>query len=218
MLSLQDLSRRELWIIDLDGTLVDPTSSLELAWQRVAQEVSIDPMFDFRDYVGTPLEVILGLLDVPDGNKGRVTRIFGQAMLMNEHLTTAYDSARTLTSVIHSVGSKICIYTSKPRVRAERVLSSHSLEFDWLIAGDDVPISLAKPSGKPIHRLMTQLHVAKPDAVYLGDTIVDKKSADAAGVDFIWASWGFGRESELSNWKVESLSALVSSIETAGTI
>ena len=214
MLSLQDLSSRELWVLDLDGTLVDPTSSLALAWRRVADEVSIDPMFDFRDYVGTPLDVILRLLDVPDKERGKVKGLFSQTMLANEHLTTAYDSARTLTSLIRSVGSQICVYTSKPRERAERVLSLHSLEFDWLIAGDDVPLSAAKPSGRPIHELMKQLHVAKSDAVYLGDTVIDKKSADAANVEFIWASWGFGRESELEAWKVDSLSTLVSLIET----
>ena len=39
------------------------------------------------------------------------------------------------------------------------------------------------------------------NAVYVGDTLMDKKGAEEAGVDFIYAEYGFGRLKEKNTIK-----------------
>lgn len=48
--------------------------------------------------------------------------------------------------------------------------------------------------------------------IYVGDTIRDKDSSSEAGVEFIWASYGFGKNIE-SNYKINSLKELPSLVE-----
>ncbi len=47
------------------------------------------------------------------------------------------------------------------------------------------------PKGETIRTLMTRHQIAS--AVYVGDTQGDRLAAQAAGIPFVWASYGFGR-------------------------
>lgn len=48
-------------------------------------------------------------------------------------------------------------------------------------------------------------------AIYVGDTISDKKAADYANIPFIYASYGFGNV-EQYDYKIDSISEIVSVI------
>lgn len=43
------------------------------------------------------------------------------------------------------------------------------------------------------------LNLEKKDAVYIGDTISDVKTAENAGIDAIFVEWGQGKEEDKNN-------------------
>ena len=53
-----------------------------------------------------------------------------------------------------------------------------------------------KTRGKPfpdqINLIISRLKVDKSECVYIGDTLVDYNTAKNAGIDFIFAQWGYG--------------------------
>lgn len=59
-----------------------------------------------------------------------------------------------------------------------------------------------KPQPDGITKLAAELKIEKKDIVYIGDMVTDAKFAQNAGVEFLFANWGFGTEKSIKNYPV----------------
>ena len=51
-----------------------------------------------------------------------------------------------------------------------------------------------KPSPEGVEALLEELGISKEECLYLGDTNTDMETGQAAQVDTVGVTWGFGRE------------------------
>jgi len=101
-----------------------------------------------------------------------------------------YDGVPETVSALRSRGYKTGVVTSKFRRRIEAVLTREGLEhlFDVIVGSEDVPNHKPNPDG--IQMAMWKLGATPDETVYVGDALVDLKSAQAAGVRFIGVATG----------------------------
>ena len=71
---------------------------------------------------------------------------------------------------------------------------------DVIIGGDDVKNEKPDPEG-----LLTAIQKLKNQALYVGDSIVDAKTAQSAGVDFVAVLTGTTEREEFMNYEYVSI-------------
>ena len=59
-----------------------------------------------------------------------------------------------------------------------------------------------KPAPDGANRILTHFGVDRSRAVYVGDSGVDLQTAQNAGMDGAWVSWGFRHREELENVEI----------------
>jgi phosphoglycolate phosphatase len=100
---------------------------------------------------------------------------------------------------LNDAGVKCAVVTNKPDLPARKLIEEH---FGTLIAvtHGNVPDVPVKPDPTFVFMTMKELGVSSEDAVYIGDSDVDIRTAAASGIDCISVDWGFRtREFLLAN-------------------
>lgn len=183
-------------IFDLDGTLWDARENICAAWNKVLAEnypqARRIPEEDFTSQMGKLLPDIGDeLLDWLD--KSERERALGLCCeYENRYLAAAggklFDSEKeTLERLTEKY--QLFIVSNCQSGYIETFLLSMSMEHyfaDRLCSGQT---GLVK--GENIKKIIERNNIEK--AVYVGDTDLDRQAADAAGIPFIWASYGFGK-------------------------
>ena len=201
--------KKELWIVDLDGTLVDPTNSLENAWNQVFRLFDKEiHEFDYRSYVGLPLDKVLNIAGFSNHEMTSAAAAFNEYMKSFEHLLIPYPGSSEFMNFLQKSATRTAIFTSKPRERAEGVLSRFGWHVDKLMAAEDSEEVGRKPSPNVPIELCQFFQVSREDCVFFGDSLYDYESANAAGIDFLLAKWGFS-EGVDANYEVKDLYQLV---------
>ncbi|MGI6264270.1 MAG: HAD family hydrolase [Acutalibacteraceae bacterium] len=181
-------------IFDLDGTLWDATAAMVAPWNDVLRRHGREPLFTRR--------VMAGLM----GRTACQIAAFLAPDDPEEGLALVYESCRQELPVLLEKGGVLYpgVADTLPRLAQTRplaivsncqqgyieaFLTHHRLApffADHLCEGDT---RLTK--GDNIRRVMAQN--GWESAVYVGDTAGDLAAADAAGVPFIHAAYGFGQ-------------------------
>lgn len=95
-------------------------------------------------------------------------------------------------------GVKISVATNAPTIFAKRMLKHLEVDhlFDMIIGADKVKIS--KPDPQMLLEILNHygFEKEKHQAWMVGDNSKDMKSADNAGIDSIFATWGFSQNGQ----------------------
>lgn len=107
-----------------------------------------------------------------------------------------YDGIMELLRDLRLNGIHTAVATLKAQETAEKILREFNLEtlFD-IVIGTDLNQPMKK-SGM-LCECMDRFSCKKIEAVLIGDSIYDEKSAGEAGIDFIAVTYGFGFRPEL---------------------
>ena len=96
-------------------------------------------------------------------------------------------------------GYKLAIVTTKFHYRIEQILSKHNASdlIDIIVGAEDVKIE--KPSPEGLFWLIDHLGVEKMDVLYVGDSVVDAKTAENANVKFAAVLTGTTTRADFEN-------------------
>ncbi|HTP70993.1 MAG TPA: HAD-IA family hydrolase [Burkholderiaceae bacterium] len=103
-----------------------------------------------------------------------------------------YPGARRMLERLTGAGIQVGLVTNKEAAFAHRLLARHDLHtcFDLMVCGDTLPVR--KPDPLMLQHALQALQCAPDDALYVGDSALDVRTARAAGVA-VWAvSHGYG--------------------------
>jgi phosphoglycolate phosphatase len=190
-------------LFDLDGTLIDTApdiaAALNLALQRRGLEAAT--LEQVRGWIGDGTRASLAkavrAAGVPDHEVDAIVDAlwpgfqFDYAQCCGEH-GRVYPGARRTLERLTGAGIQVGLVTNKEAGFAHRLLVRHDLNacFDLMVCGDT--LTVRKPDPAMLLHALEALQCAPVDALYVGDSALDVRTARAAGVA-IWAvTHGYG--------------------------
>lgn len=183
-------------IWDLDGTLLDTLQDLTDAVNHSLKTYSLASrtLEEVRAFVGNGIRILIERA-VPAGtDPDTVEAVFEEfrtyyAVHCNDK-TAPYAGIPELLADFARAGVKMAIVSNKADFAVQDLARQYF--------GDVVPVAVGaredmpkKPAPDMVEYALTQLGVAKADAVYVGDSEVDVITAKNTGMDCLSVSWGF---------------------------
>ena len=196
----------QVCIFDLDGTLANTLNSIAYFANSAltACGYSTIEMEKYRYLVGNGADKLIRrmLNTVTDFYaENDVTRLrktydaFYESDSM--HLVTGYDGVEELVKALKQNKMKLAVLSNKPHNVTEEVV--HSLFGDAVfdLCYGQRPQVERKPSPQGALLIAKELGVTPEQCLYIGDTNVDMKTGEAAGMDTVGVLWGFRDRDEL---------------------
>jgi phosphoglycolate phosphatase len=186
-----------LFVFDLDGTLIDSRRDLAesvnvLLTERGGRELPLDTV---TAMVGEGAALLVrraltaaGLAPDVASALPRFLAIYDDHLLIH---TQPYPGTREMLDTMRLRG-RLAILTNKPQHHTERVVRGLHLDqyFEDIIGGDTAHGRKPDPAG--LHYLIAQSGGSPDTTALIGDSIVDLRTARAAGVRLCLVRYGFG--------------------------
>ena len=118
-----------------------------------------------------------------------------------------YDEVEETIKYLLKKKYKIGIVTSKDIKRTNIFLSKLSIKFHYIVCPSQY--LKGKPYPDQILSLLKKSKIDNTKAIYIGDTIIDKKAALNAKIDFIFAEYGYGKIYSNKVKKIKSFNKLL---------
>ncbi len=187
----------KLLVFDLDGTLVDSRQDLAQATNRLILEFGGQPLDQDAvvHMVGEGVEKLIArafaaarLAAPARGAISRFLELYGSCLLVH---TRPYPGVpEALEELSHVVS--LAVLTNKPREFSEAILQGLGLApFFGQVIGGDGPLP-RKPDPRGLRQLIDDFDVEVGETLLVGDSVIDVRTARAAGTSLALARYGFG--------------------------
>ena len=191
-------------IFDLDGTLVDTLADIADAMDRVlALEGAPGHSYDeYRYLIGHGIRNLV-TESLPAGLRTdeRVARCYkrmiddyGRNSLVK---TRPYDGVGELIRKLCAEGVPLAIHSNKSDELTQDIVAALLDPADFVAVHGARPDAPLKPDPAVALAIAARFEVPPARVVYLGDSLVDMRTARAAGMIAVGASWGFRTREEL---------------------
>ena len=192
------------YIFDFDYTLVDSSRGIVTCFQNVLRRHGYADVADLaiKRTIGKTLEasfsILTGLSDaaVLAAYKREYVREADTHMTVN---TFFFPETVEVLETLKRQGAVLGIVSTKFRYRILDLLEQrgHTGLVDFIIGGEDVQAPKPAPEGL-LQAIGRAGGCAKADVLYIGDSVVDAETAQAAGVDFAGVLHGMTTREELA--------------------
>lgn len=185
-------------VLDLDGTLVDSFADLSGSVNHALGAVGLParPPAEIRGFIGEGARLLLARAVDPH------LHLLEPALAAWWEHYDAHCTDRTalfpgFEPLLGRSGRVLAVHTNKPGRLARKILGHLGVgpKFAEVLGGDEAP---RKPDPSGTLELVARLGGRAEDAVFIGDSLIDAKTAAAAGIPFVAVTWGFGARDELA--------------------
>lgn len=198
---------KRLVIFDLDGTLLDTVEDLGRAVNYVLEQRGLPQhtMDEYRYFVGNGVRLLVeraltaSLGAHPDATQVEsvLTDFLAYYMEHKSDHTKPYPGIGEVINSLTSRGIKVAVASNK-FIDGTRGLVARffpSVNFASVLGQrEGVPV---KPDPQIVYDILAEASVKAADALYVGDTNIDMRTAAAAGVESVGVEWGFRTKEEL---------------------
>jgi phosphoglycolate phosphatase len=186
-------------VFDLDGTLVDTLPDLTRALNDALSELGAPPV-----PASLVRQSLHGGLEASAAEAMRYLSLDPQvaaplALAYTRHYAGVpvrdshpYPGVPQLLARLARDGTRLAVCTNKPLAQAEAVLAATGLgDFFPVVVGADCCAS-RKPDPEPVRHVLARLGSVPQDALMVGDSLADVRSAYGAGVACLLHAAGYG--------------------------
>ena len=192
-------------IFDLDGTLTDTLDSLTYSTNETMKEMNLPEITkeQCRMFVGNGAKVLiqkaLEAAGVPEEEFFPETfhtfqRVFDKNYT---YRVKPYEGIVSLLSELKARGMKLGVLSNKPDRQAVHVVSRIFGEDTFDIVWGQKEGVPRKPDPSALLLMTEDLGAEPSEIIYIGDSEVDIRTGQAAGVKTVLVSWGFRQPEEL---------------------
>lgn len=190
-------------VFDLDGTLIDSAPDLHHAAVRLMTDRGLAaPSLEavrsmIGEGVGRLVERLFAAQDVPllPQDLDRHSTAFRHLYLARVCVdTTLLPGADRTLAELEARGVPLGLCTNKPLQHTRAILTTLGIadRFAAVIGGDS--LAVRKPDPAPLLAALDALGVAPADAVFVGDSAIDARTARAAGTALVLVDGGYAHE------------------------
>lgn len=189
----------KLAIFDLDGTILNTLEDLtdSVNYALLKNGMSLRGIEEVRQFVGNGIGKLMERA-VERGTDAKKTEQvlsdFKEYYGANcARKTRPYDGIGKLLSVLRANGIRTAVVSNKADFAVQTLCRHYFPGMFDRVAGEKEGIR-RKPYPDSVLYIMEQLGVAKEETIYIGDSEVDVKTAENAGINVISVTWGFRGE------------------------
>jgi phosphoglycolate phosphatase len=189
--------------LDFDGTLVDSSEGIHIAFTRACEEVGINApeLNEFRRCIGPPIQVLARQL-VPEIETHRLEtlRLKFRAEYDHKHYARVQWHEGVIEG-LHKLHAQeetsLSVVTNKPTQPANALIADAGIaDLFQSIVGVDYRVlnrsgSVFSSKNEAISYALALTDCPSEQAVYVGDTPSDQRASKESGVAFIAATYGF---------------------------
>lgn len=210
-------------IFDLDGTLIDSAPDIAAAVNRYLETRGRGPLSaeQITDFIGNgPRQLIIDVLEHEQLPVDEATVDEALAAYLRNYSrepasrTEFYDNVAEDLAGLKEAGFRLGICTNKTHALTQKILALLGIDhlFDAAIGADAVEQS--KPHAGHLAAVWSAMGLGPSDIVYVGDSNVDKLTAQRAGVSFFAVTWGAGANVEVEpGFRLQRLADIVRHLE-----
>jgi phosphoglycolate phosphatase len=188
-------------IFDLDGTLVDSISDLaeaaNFALASFGQPAhSVEAI---KSMVGDGTRTFIARAlpaDRQDLIEPVLVKMREKYIKICLNNTMPYNGIKEVLDKLKSLGVKMAVLTNKDQQMSEKIVSHFFNGYFQIVMGTVNAVAL-KPDSKAVLGMLKEFGVEPSQALFVGDSNVDIKTARAAGMVGVGVSWGFRSKEEL---------------------
>jgi phosphoglycolate phosphatase len=190
-------------LLDLDGTLTDPTEGITNCLAHALREMGahVPTREVLATTIGPPLrDAFRHFLQTDNAaDIERAVALYRDRFApIGLFENTVYEGIDTALAALYARGAQLILATSKPHVYAKKILEHFSLgKYFHAIHGSELDGTRDKKNELIAHILKTH-NIAPDNALMIGDRAVDITGARANGVSGVGVLWGFGSREELA--------------------
>jgi len=176
-------------LFDLDGTLMDTAPEIADALNDTLQRFGTGPVPEaqVRDWIGDGARVLLGRamrhVGMPPAWEAQAWAGFAHDYAERcGSRSRMHEGVRAMLRRLRAQGLQTVLLTNKEAAFARRLLVGHDLlaDFDLIVAGDTLAVK--KPHPAVVAHALAALEAAQDEALLVGDSITDVRTARAAGI------------------------------------
>jgi len=175
-------------IFDFDYTLADSSRGVFTCINYALTQLGF-PEISYSEScrtIGLSLkETYAALTGEPPENGEQFVRLFiEQAEEVMANMTVLFDETLGVIQSLKAEGYTLGIVSTKFRYRIETILGREKLShfFSVIVGGEDVKAH--KPDPESLHLALDKLGASAENTLYVGDSVVDAKTAQNLGVPF----------------------------------
>lgn len=194
----------EAYLFDFDYTLANSEKGIVMCFQHVFHKNGYKNIEDeaIKRTIGITLEEafehLTGLKDsalIAEYRK-QYSAKSNEVMVKN---TKLFPETLPMLKALKEKKAITAIISTKNRSRIEKTIEEYNMEklIDLVVGGEDV--SKAKPSPEGVIKAMEQLKLTPEKTLYVGDSLIDAKTAQNAGIDFAAVTTGTTTKEDFSD-------------------
>lgn len=182
-------TRWRVVLFDLDGTLMDTAPEIADALNDTLARLGLPPagLPQVHGWIGDGALALLGKALAAAGRPPAAVAAAWPGFADDYQRrvgsnSRVHDGVRPMLQRLGRQGVKCVLLTNKEAAFARRLLALHGLadHIDLLVAGDTLPVK--KPHPGVVDHALTLLGGSPADALLVGDSVTDVRTARAAGV------------------------------------
>lgn len=196
---------KKLAIFDLDGTLLNTIGDLADAVDYVMRSRNLPEHTnaEYRQMVGGGIKRLVerALPEELSNNEQYVEECvmqFRRYYVDNiDRHTVPYEGMPELLRKLQNMGVKLAVASNKFQHGTDRLVAKFFGDIEFVAVEGNREGAPLKPDPAIIHNILRKAGIEGNDAVMIGDSGIDIRTAAAAGIDSIGVSWGFRFAEEL---------------------
>ncbi|MFL3005411.1 MAG: HAD family hydrolase [Candidatus Neomarinimicrobiota bacterium] len=195
----------KLIIFDLDGTLIDTLSDIEHIFNYVLIQNGYEERSKsfYKNNIGNGFENLLRNC-LPDYFEGDFDFLANSVRERYEsHLNTktiVFDGITTVLEHLKKNKVKIAVISNKLHSLAVRSVETYFNLYQMKVIGAEGGFP-RKPSPDSTFHMLQHFNCSASDALFVGDSIVDIKTAQSANISSVGVLWGNGTEEDFKKQK-----------------
>jgi phosphoglycolate phosphatase len=207
-----------LLVFDLDGTLVDSlgdiTRAVNLMVSRIAPAAAPFSREEVRAFVGDGARQLVerslaarGVRDSPDAVLPMYLEGYRGGLLVETRLFPGVAEALERLR-----GHTLAVLTNKPGDLSRAILEGLGVAGSFALIWGGGDVASKKPDPRGLLALIEELGARPEEAIFVGDSPVDVRTARSAGVRSVGVSYGFdpeGLAAEPPDVRIDDLRSLV---------
>ena len=185
-------------MFDLDGTLVDSAPDIARAINRMLASHGLppQPVAAIVRLTGEGAHALVAKLYASLDIDVDASRVASDTLIYLEQYairpcaeSTLFADAAAALPALRRAGIRLAVCTNKPEALAVLVLRAFGLldQMDAVVGADTT--SERKPHPRPLLHTLDAIGVPPADALYVGDTVIDRDCANAAAVACRIVDW-----------------------------